>query len=179
MTLRELNRTLLLRQLLLERRRLHWLKVVTRLVALQAQYAPSPYVALWSRIEGFRKEQLTRALASGGRQGRLAAHDAARDVARRVSVPRRPPTSSRSAVGRRASGVDIELLRAALPHEPTTSAELFELGYRVLETDDRWTVAFAYRALPFVRTAPVGRVAAHEALAVRARGGSRCPTTYP
>ena len=26
----------------------------------------------------------------------------------------------------------------------------------MLGTDDRWTVAFAYRALPFVRTAPVG-----------------------
>jgi hypothetical protein len=29
---------------------------------LQAQYAPSPYIALWSRVTGFRKEQLTRAL---------------------------------------------------------------------------------------------------------------------
>ena len=48
------------------------------------------------------------------------------------------------------------MLRAALPDEPITSAELFELGHRVLGTDDRWTVAFAYRALPFVRTAPVG-----------------------
>jgi hypothetical protein len=64
-TLRELNRTLLLRQMLLERKRLSVVKVVTRLVGLQAQYAPSPYVALWSRTEGFRKEQLTRALASG------------------------------------------------------------------------------------------------------------------
>jgi hypothetical protein len=53
-------------------------------------------------------------------------------------------------------GVDIELLRAALPEEPVSSTDLFELGYRVFETDDRWTVAFAYRALPFVRTAPVG-----------------------
>ena len=53
-------------------------------------------------------------------------------------------------------GVDVEVLRAALPDEPITSAELFELGHRVLGTDDRWTVAFAYRALPFVRTAPVG-----------------------
>ena len=55
---RELNRTLLLRQLLLERARMPASKGVARLVALQAQYAPSPYVALWSRVEGFRKEQL-------------------------------------------------------------------------------------------------------------------------
>jgi hypothetical protein len=58
-TLRELNRTLLLRQMLLERKRISPVKAVTKLVALQAQYAPSPYVALWSRIEGFRKEQLS------------------------------------------------------------------------------------------------------------------------
>src|SRR5262249_10841361 len=53
-------------------------------------------------------------------------------------------------------GVDLEALRRAVPDGPATSAELFELGYRTFETDDRWTVAFAYRALPFVRTAPVG-----------------------
>jgi hypothetical protein len=47
-------------------------------------------------------------------------------------------------------------LRRELPDGPVTSAELFELGHRVLGTDDRWTVAFAYRALPFVRTAPIG-----------------------
>jgi hypothetical protein len=65
LTLRELNRTLLARQLLLGRRRLSPVAAVARLVALQAQYAPSPYVALWSRLEGFRKEQLTRALVDG------------------------------------------------------------------------------------------------------------------
>jgi hypothetical protein len=64
-SLRELNRTLLARQLLLERSRLPLRRVVARLVALQAQYAPSPYVALWSRSEEFRKEQLTRALVRG------------------------------------------------------------------------------------------------------------------
>ncbi len=61
LTLRELNRTLLARQLLVERSRLTPVSAVERLVALQAQYAPSPYVALWSRLDGFRKEQLTRA----------------------------------------------------------------------------------------------------------------------
>ena len=30
--------------------------------ALQAQYSLSPYIALWSRLTGFRKEQLTEAL---------------------------------------------------------------------------------------------------------------------
>jgi len=39
-------------------------RAIERLCALQAQYAPSPYIALWSRVTGFRKEQLTRALES-------------------------------------------------------------------------------------------------------------------
>jgi hypothetical protein len=37
-----------------------------------------------------------------------------------------------------------------------TGRELSELAHRVLGTSDRWTVAFAYRALPFQRTAPLG-----------------------
>jgi hypothetical protein len=53
----ELNRTLLRRQLLLRRVRLPVVRAVGRLVALQAQYAPSPYVALWARVEGFRSRR--------------------------------------------------------------------------------------------------------------------------
>jgi hypothetical protein len=37
-------------------------RAVERLCALQAQYSPSPYIALWSRLEEFRKERLTHAL---------------------------------------------------------------------------------------------------------------------
>lgn len=62
LTARELNRALLARQLLLERRKLGVPAAIERLCALQAQYSPSPYLALWSRLQGFRKEQLTRAL---------------------------------------------------------------------------------------------------------------------
>ena len=65
LTLRELNRALLERQLLLGRRRLAAPGAIERLCALQAQYSLSPYIALWSRVTGFRKEQLTRALERG------------------------------------------------------------------------------------------------------------------
>ncbi len=37
-------------------------RAIERLCALQAQYSPSPYIALWSRATGFRKEHLTQAL---------------------------------------------------------------------------------------------------------------------
>ena len=63
LTLRDLNRALLARQLLLERRKLGVQQAVERLCALQAQWPQSPYIALWTRLAGFKKEQLTRALA--------------------------------------------------------------------------------------------------------------------
>ncbi|HEY3195916.1 MAG TPA: winged helix DNA-binding domain-containing protein [Candidatus Dormibacteraeota bacterium] len=59
---RELNRALLARQLLLKRSKLSLTAALERLGGLQSQYAPSPYIGLWSRLAGFRRESLTRAL---------------------------------------------------------------------------------------------------------------------
>jgi winged helix DNA-binding protein len=58
----ELNRALLARQLLLERAPAPLPSALERMGGLQAQYAPSMYVGLWSRLEGLRREQLTGAL---------------------------------------------------------------------------------------------------------------------
>lgn len=65
LSLRELNRALLARQMLLRRARLDVVTAVERLAGLQAQWAPSPYVALWSRLASFRREQLARAIDAG------------------------------------------------------------------------------------------------------------------
>ena len=62
LTQRELNRALLARQLLLERGRMPLPKALERIGGIQAQYAPSMYVGLWSRLEGFTRDKLTRAL---------------------------------------------------------------------------------------------------------------------
>ncbi|MCX2180147.1 winged helix DNA-binding domain-containing protein [Streptomyces sp. SKN60] len=62
-TARELNRSTLHRQLLLERARLDVAEGVRRVVALQAQLPGSPYVALWNRLVGFDPAELDAAFA--------------------------------------------------------------------------------------------------------------------
>jgi Winged helix DNA-binding domain len=62
LTTRELNRAVLERQLLLRRRRLAVDRAVERVAGLQSQYAPSPYIRLWSSLEGFTLGDLTGAL---------------------------------------------------------------------------------------------------------------------
>lgn len=62
LTERELNRALLARQLLLERAAVPLPEALELMGCLQAQYAPSMYVGLWSRVAGVRREDLTRAL---------------------------------------------------------------------------------------------------------------------
>jgi hypothetical protein len=65
LTLRELNRALLARQLLLKRTKVDVVKAIEDLACLQGQWAPSPYVALWTRLAGFERDQLTRPLDRG------------------------------------------------------------------------------------------------------------------
>lgn len=62
LTRRELNRALLARQLLLDRKPARVPKAVERLGGLQAQHSSSPYLALLARLDGFERTQLTAAL---------------------------------------------------------------------------------------------------------------------
>ena len=64
LTRRALNRTLLGRQLLLERVDRPPADVVEHLVGLQAQEPIDPYVGLWSRIDGFDPLTLSDGIAS-------------------------------------------------------------------------------------------------------------------
>ena len=65
LTLRDLNRATLARQLLLERRKLSPVAAIERLVGMQAQWPPAPYVGLWTRLVGFRRVALERAVQRG------------------------------------------------------------------------------------------------------------------
>jgi hypothetical protein len=59
---RELNRALLARQLLLERADLPVVRALERVAGLQAQDLAAPFIGLWTRVHGFEREQLKRAL---------------------------------------------------------------------------------------------------------------------
>jgi winged helix DNA-binding protein len=65
LTVRELNRAVLARQLLLERKRLAPAAVIERLVGLQAQWPSSPYIGIWTRATSFTRGALERLLARG------------------------------------------------------------------------------------------------------------------
>jgi len=59
---RELNRALLARQGLLERAVMPLPRALEQVGGIQAQYAPSMYIGLWSRLEHFERDALTAAL---------------------------------------------------------------------------------------------------------------------
>ncbi len=59
---RALGRALLARQLLLERSGAGIVGALEQVGGLQSQYAPSAYVGLWTRLAGFRRQDLTDAL---------------------------------------------------------------------------------------------------------------------
>jgi len=62
---RELNRAYLARQLLLQRVAMGPVRALRRLVAVQAQYSPSPYLALAARLEPFAIADLEDCLRTG------------------------------------------------------------------------------------------------------------------
>src|SRR3954466_10454044 len=115
---KELNRALLARQLLLERKPRDPIDVVEHLVGLQAQEPLDPYTGLWCRIDAFDPRSLATAVEDR-RVVRIAlqrstlhlvsAEDA---LALRPALPGGPERAARGAGGRALAGRALERLAA-------------------------------------------------------------------
>jgi hypothetical protein len=137
LTARELNRALLARQMLLERARVPIPRALERMGGLQAQYAPSMYVGLSSRVEGFARDALTRALerrsVAQGTLMRSTIHlVSARDywpLALAIERPRRAwwLKVNRDGLGAREMGAAARKLRRRLAGTALRRAEVEEL----------------------------------------------------
>lgn len=169
MNARALGRATLARQLLLERASLDVTDAVGRLGALQAQEARPPFVALWSRLEGFEPESLIGALADRtivrGTLMRGTVH-----LARTEDFLRWQPLLAplgveglRKVVGARLDGADldaaVEDVRKLFANAGELSAEAVRdwLGEHRPSEDTRAVARTALYSLPLVRVPDGGR----------------------
>ncbi len=121
LTVRELNRALLARQLLLGRVELPARDAIEHLVGLQAQLPQAPYVALWSRLAAFEPDDVS-ALITEREAVRIALmRSTVHLVTARDALAIRPVVQpvltrtlhSSSPYGRGIAGVDVDELLAA------------------------------------------------------------------
>ena len=137
LTARALNRALLHRQGLLTRSATPALEMVERLVGMQAQVPENPYVALWSRLDGFEPGALSAPIAEGRAVRAQLMRATIHLVSARDCLAFAPITAAVLAKVFRApwlaglAGADVDEVAAAgvelLAEQPRTRAELATL----------------------------------------------------
>jgi Winged helix DNA-binding domain len=164
---RALNRALLARQGLLARASDSVLDLVERLVGMQAQVPENPYVALWSRLEGFLPEQLSdlieeRRLVRAGLMRSTLHLVSARDclAIHPLTLPVLAKTF-RSPFGPGLNGVELDEVVAAgvelLSEAPRTRAQLSALLVERWPEAEPSSLAYAVTLnAPLVQTTPRG-----------------------
>ncbi len=162
LSLRELNRATLARQMLLSRERVTALEAMERLVGLQAQWPKPPFLGLWSRVEGFRREELTALLLSRAAVRATMMRGTLHVVSARDYCALRPclqPMLTRgmqSVLRRRAEVLDVARLTAAarafFDERPRTFTALRARLMELEPEGDERAMGFAVRThLPLVQ----------------------------
>jgi hypothetical protein len=162
LTLRAKNRAMLARQMLLAREAIRPALAVDRVLGLQAQWPKLPFIGLWSRIDGFRRQDLARAFAR---------HDVVRatmmrgtlhvvratDYARlRATIELASALDAKAALRHRAEGLDLPGLVAeatrCFEERPRTFAAIREaLAARWPDADVRAMGHSVRLSLPLVQ----------------------------
>jgi hypothetical protein len=165
---RALNRALLGRQLLLHRWKLSAAETIERLVGLQAQVPDAPYHALWSRLEGFRTEELSDLIGERGAVRGSLMRATVHLVTASDYLAFRPvledflaASFARSPFARNLVGVDTAELLAAgvgfLEERPRTRTDLAKLLGERWPERDVMSLAYAISYLaPLIQVPPRG-----------------------
>ena len=166
---RALNRALLARQLLLERRNATAAATIERLVGLQAQAPNLPYVGLWARLSGFHHEELSRLVETRRAVCISLMRNTIHLVTRRDAFGLKPlfmPLHERgymhgSPWGRGMKDADMVAIRRAgveiMGERPRTVAELANLIAQRFPQHDAQAMAYGVRYMvALVFTTPRG-----------------------
>jgi hypothetical protein len=166
---RALNRALLARQLLLERTGMTAATALEHLVGMQAQAPNLPYVGLWSRLRGFRHDELSRLVETHQAVRLSLMRNTIHLVTARDAVGLKPlfmRLGERgylrgSPWGRNMRGADLAAIRRAgseiMAEQPRTVAELGRRLAQRFPKHDGLAMAYGVRYMvPLVFTTPRG-----------------------
>ncbi len=166
---RALNRALLERQLLLRRSKISSAYAIEQLVGMQARIPNDPYVALWSRVDKFRTDDLAALITERAAVRMTLFRGTIHLVTARDALALRPNVQpalerlfqSGTPFRRQLVGVDLDGLvkygRTLVDERPRTSAELRLLLHKRWPKRDQDSLAAAIGYLvPLVQVPPRG-----------------------
>ncbi len=167
LTIRELNRALLARQMLLGRENVSALEAIERLAGMQAQIPNPPYIGLWTRLRDFQRDELTRLIEQKqvvrATMMRHTLHVVtAEDYLRwRQAIQPALTRGWQTITKTRLQGLDVERVvetaRTYVAEQPRTFVEVRDLLAKLEPERDPSALAYTARTfLPLIQMPPAG-----------------------